>query len=40
MILVDIGMLGVLTTLYGELIFVDREDINVLMFLYKPDAVT
>ena len=40
MILVDIGMLGLMSTLYGELIFCKKIDINVFMFLYEPDQVT
>ena len=40
MLVVDICMLGLMSTLYGELIFLGPEDIDAFMFLYKTNRVS
>ena len=40
MIVVDIAMLGLISTMYFQLMFWDPEDINAFMWLYKEGAVT
>ena len=40
MLVVDICMLGLMSTLYGELIFLGPEEIDAFMFLYKTNKVS